>query len=207
MLLSLGSATLAIVLVVLLPGPDTLVVLRNLLRGGRSLGVRTAVGNLCGLTIWVCLAAFGLTAVLRASEVGYNVLRVVGAGYLVWLGVSLWRSRGATPPAEGVESSPRRGLLGSGFVAGILTNLLNPKVGVFFVAFLPQFVPPGWSVGASTAVLGAEFIVLTAAYWALLIGLAPLVTGWLTTPRIRRRMDRLTGVVLVGFGLHLAAEG
>ena len=193
-----GAATL----IVLLPGPDTLVVVRSILRGGRRQGTLTALGNLCGLTIWVVAAALGLAAMLEASEVGYAALRIVGACYLVFLGVQAWRSRGRVEQ----PGADRRGLLGTGFRAGVLTNLLNPKVGVFFVTFLPGFVPEGSSVLWVTLLFGAIFIALTAAYWVLLLGLATRVTGWMNTPRIRRRLDVATSAVLVAFGVRLATE-
>ena len=194
--------TAAAVLIVLLPGPDTLVVVRNILFGGRRQGAFTALGNVCGLAIWVCVATFGLAAALRASQVGYDVLRLVGATYLVWLGIAALRSRRA-----GLEVTPgRSGLLGSGFSAGILTNLLNPKVGVFFVSFLPGFIPRDHGVAAASLLLGSIFLVLTAIYWIVLLVLAGKVTAWMNRPAVRRRLSVLTGVVLVGFGLRLATE-
>lgn len=202
MLLSLLAFTGAAVLIVLLPGPDTLVVVRSILRGGRRQGTLTALGNLTGLTVWVLAAALGLAAMVEASEVGYAVLRIVGACYLVFLGVQAWRSRGHVEQPE----TARRSVLGTGFRAGVLTNLLNPKVGVFFVTFLPGFVPDGASVFWTTALFGAIFVVLTALYWVLLLGLAGRVTAWMNTPAIRRRLDAATAAVLVGFGLRLATE-
>jgi threonine/homoserine/homoserine lactone efflux protein len=192
----------AAVLIVLLPGPDTLVVVRSIVRGGRRQGILTALGNLCGLTLWVTAAAVGLAAMLEASEVGYAVLRIVGACYLVFLGVQAWRSRGQV----GVPEGSRRGVLGTGFRAGILTNLFNPKVGVFFVTFLPGFVPEDASVLWTTLLFGAIFIVLTALYWVLLLGLAGQVTTWMNTPSVRRRLDAATAAVLIAFGVRLATE-
>jgi threonine/homoserine/homoserine lactone efflux protein len=193
-----GAATL----IVLLPGPDTLVVVRSILRGGRRQGILTSLGNLCGLTLWVSAAALGLAAMLEASEVGYAALRIAGACYLVFLGVQAWRSRGRVDqPGES-----RGGMLGMGFRAGILTNLFNPKVGVFFVTFLPGFVPDGASVLWMTLLFGAIFIVLTALYWVVLLGLAGRVTAWMGTPAIRRRLDVATAGVLVAFGVRLATE-
>jgi threonine/homoserine/homoserine lactone efflux protein len=203
-LLSVLAFTGAAVLIVLLPGPDTLVVVRSILRGGRRQGVLTALGNITGLTVWVTCAVLGIAALLRASEIGYDVLRGVGACYLVFLGVQAWRSRGQV--AGDVEATGRAGLLGTGFRAGVLTNLLNPKVGVFFVTFLPGFVPAGSSVPATTALYGAIFVVLTALYWVVLLGLAGRVTAWMNTPVIRRRLDVATAAVLVGFGVRLATE-
>ena len=202
MLIALAGFTVAAALVVLLPGPDTLVVVRSIMRGGRRTGALTALGNLCGLTVWVGAAALGLAAVLRASEIGYDVLRVVGAVYLGWLGVQAWRNRGR------IEEQPRGrgGVLGTGFPAGLLTNLLNPKVGVFFVTFLPGFVPHGDSVGLTSLLFGAIFVVLTAVYWVVLLGLSSTVTAWMNAPRIRKRLDMLTAAILVGFGARLVTE-
>jgi threonine/homoserine/homoserine lactone efflux protein len=130
MLVSLVTFGLAATLVVLLPGPDTLVVVRNLVRGGRSIAARTVLGVLSGLTVWVITAVLGLSAVLRASHDAYVGLRIVGAAYLIYLGIKSLRAR------EDKELSSRR-LLGTGYTAGLLTDLLNPKVGVFFVTVLP----------------------------------------------------------------------
>jgi len=201
-LLTVAAFVGAAILIVLLPGPDTLVVVRSILRGGRRTGVLTALGNLCGLSLWVAAAALGLAAMLEASEVGYAVLRIAGACYLVLLGVQAWRSRGRVDQPETGHS----GVLGTGFRAGILTNLFNPKVGVFFVTFLPGFVPSGASVLWTTLLFGAIFIVLTALYWVLLLGLAGKVTAWMNSPTVRRRLDVVTASVLVAFGLRLASE-
>jgi threonine/homoserine/homoserine lactone efflux protein len=203
MLVAIAAFTLAAVLIILIPGPDTLVVLRGIVRGGRRRGLATAAGIMTGLTVWVSVAALGLAAVLRASEIAYNALRIAGACYLVWLGVQSLRSlRRAAPQQDGM----RRGIVGTGYFAGLVTNLLNPKVGVFFVTFLPGFVPSGYPVGLTSLLFGAVFVLLTVAYFVVLIALATRLTRWLTTPRVRRRLDAITGSVLLGFGIRLAAE-
>jgi threonine/homoserine/homoserine lactone efflux protein len=204
MLWALITFAAAAVVIIFVPGPDTLVVLRGVVRGGRARGWATAAGVLTGLACWVSIAALGLAAVLRASELAYNVLRIAGACYLAWLGIqslrSLWRR-------SGQDSRPdRRGLVGTGFVAGLVTNLLNPKVGVFFVTFLPGFVPHGYPVGLVSLLLGAVFVVLTSGYFVLLLTFASRLATWMATPRVRRRMDAITGTVLLGFGVRLAAE-
>lgn len=204
----------AATLIVLLPGPDSLVVLRGLVRGGRAGGVRTAAGVLCGLAVWAVSASLGLSSLLRTSEIGYDVLRVLGAAYLLWLGVqslrSLTRRRAGDVAADDAaaddERTSRPKLGRSGFAAGFLTDVLNPKVGVFFVSFLPGFVPRDYPVGATTLALGALYLLLTAVYFAGLITLSGTVTKWMSTPRVRRRLDTLTGVVLIGFGVRLASE-
>jgi threonine/homoserine/homoserine lactone efflux protein len=201
MVVAVATFAVAAALIVLLPGPDTLVVIRSILRGGRSRGIATAAGNLVGLAVWVAAAALGLSALLRASHVGYEVLRIAGAAYLVWLGVQAIRAR-----RKPTEAEARRGLIGTGFLAGLVTNLLNPKVGVFFVTFLPGFVPHGYAVGATSLLFGGVFIAETAMYWVLLLGLAARVTHWMGQPRIRRRLDTITGMVLIAFGVRLATE-
>jgi RhtB (resistance to homoserine/threonine) family protein len=206
MLTALVTFTLAATLIVLLPGPDTLVVVRNLIRGGRRAATLTVLGVLSGLAIWVVTAALGLAALLRASRDGYTALRLVGAVYLIWLGVNSFRSRAAAH-ADEIAATPPRKLLGVGYRAGLATDLLNPKVGVFFVTFLPGFVPRGHPVGSTSLVFGAIFVIETAAYFALLLMLASRITRWMSQPAIRRRLDRATGLVLIGFGVRLAAEG
>ena len=204
MLAALLTFTVAATFIVLLPGPDTLVVLRNLVRGGRRTAAWTVLGVLCGLVIWVVAAALGLAAVLRTSETAYTALRWAGAVYLLWLGVQSLRSRTLAPAARPEQGGRLR--TATGFPAGLATDLLNPKVGVFFVTFLPGFIPTGSSVGLTSLVFGGIFVLETAGYFALLLVLAGRVTRWLDQPHIRRRLDRATGVVLIAFGLRLALE-
>jgi threonine/homoserine/homoserine lactone efflux protein len=203
----LGFAA-ASILIVMLPGPDTLVVVRNLVRGGRARATRTAVGVLAGLVVWVAAASLGLSAVVQASSTAYDVLRYVGGAYLLWIGVMSLRSRiGAHDEADVVVRSRYGPLLGSGFVAGLATDLLNPKVGVFFVTFLPAFVPRHTHVGVMTMMFGAIFILETFVYFAVLIRAGDRIVRWMRDPRARRRMDRAAGLVFIGFGLRLATDG
>jgi threonine/homoserine/homoserine lactone efflux protein len=197
---------LAAALIVLLPGPDTLVVLRNLVRGGRRRAALTVAGVLCGLSVWVLAAALGMAALLHASEAAYLALRIVGAAYLLWLGVQTLRSRTVPDLVPETAAELPAGGRSRGFGAGLATDLLNPKVGVFFVTFLPGFVPDGQPVGAASLTFGAIFVVETAAYFALLLFLAGRITGWLRDTTVRRWLDRATGTVLIGFGLRLVVE-
>ena len=193
-------------LVVLLPGPDTLVVVRNLVRGGRRQAVRTVLGVLTGLALWMLAAVVGLAAVLRASQAGYEALKLAGACYLLWLAFESLRGRSA-PQVAGSDDAPvRRGLLGAGYGAGLATNLLNPKVGVFFIAFLPGFVPHGSDVALTSLLFGSIFVAEGMLYFAVLITLADRVVGWMTRPSTRRWLDRLAGLVFVGFAARLATD-
>jgi threonine/homoserine/homoserine lactone efflux protein len=218
----LGFA-LASTLVILAPGPDSMLVMRNTMRGGRRAGWVTACGTLSGLTIWALAAALGLSALLRVSHVGYDILRFCGAAYLIWLGVtSLARFRRkstAAPvaqaggPAPAVPGLTVPGLAGPGaarprraYLNGLLSNLLNPKISVFFMAFLPAFVPAGASAAEFSLVLGIWFITETGLWLAVVAWLADRGVRWLRRPAVQRWIERVTGIVLIGFGLRLATE-
>jgi threonine/homoserine/homoserine lactone efflux protein len=203
MWIALATFIPAATLIILVPGPDTLIVLRSIVRGGRAHGWATAAGTLTGLVVWAAVAAVGLAAVLRASETAYTVLRIAGACYLVYLGALSLRSMLRRQP---LDESGRKGIIGTGYPAGVITNLLNPKVGVFFVTFLPGFVPHGYSVGATSLLFGALFVLLTLGYFVVLLTCAARLMHWMRTPRVRRRLDAVTGAVLIGFGVRLGTE-
>jgi RhtB (resistance to homoserine/threonine) family protein len=206
----LGFA-LAATLVILAPGPDFMLVMRNTVRGGRRAGWVTGCGTLSGLTVWALAAALGLSALLRVSHVAYDVLRFCGAAYLIWLGVTSLVSRrkrtGRAGPAVDVAAlgqAPVRP--GRAYLNGMLSNLLNPKISVFFMAFLPAFVPAGASASQFSLVLGAWFIAETGLWLAVVAWLADRGVRWLRRPTVQRWLERITGIVLIGFGLRLATE-
>lgn len=145
-------------------------------------------------------AALGCRRCCGHSHTGYTALRLVGAAYLVALGVHA--GDGARAGAGGEAWWCAGGRLR----AGLVTNLLNPKIGVFFVTLLPGFVPAGAPVDSTSLLLGVIFVLEGALYFVALVLLAERVAGWLHRPGVRRRLDRLAGVVLVGFGVRLATE-
>jgi threonine/homoserine/homoserine lactone efflux protein len=204
MLTSFLPFLVASVLVILIPGPDSLVVLRNALVAGKATAARTAMGVLTGLSVWVTAASLGLTAILRASHDGYLALRIAGAIYLTYFGFQALRSRALGQPVD--ESTPRRSLVGRGYRAGLATDLLNPKVGVFFITFMPAFIPHGAPVTVTTLWMGAVFVLLTGIYFAIMLAFVQGLVGWLRNDRYRRRLNRATGMVLIGFGIRLAVE-
>ena len=218
----LGFA-LASTLVILAPGPDSMLVMRNTMRGGRRAGWVTACGTLSGLTMWALAAALGLSALLRVSHVGYDILRFCGAAYLIWLGVTslvhfrrkntaepVAQADGSAPGVPGptvpVRTGPGAARPRRAYLNGLLSNLLNPKVGVFFMAFLPAFVPAGASAVGFSLVLGIWFIAETGLWLAVVAWLADRGVRWLRRPAVQRWMERITGIVLIGFGLRLATE-
>jgi threonine/homoserine/homoserine lactone efflux protein len=157
--------------------------------------------------VWALLAAAGFAALVAASEVAYLVLRVAGAAFLIFLGVRAWRAawqqrRGA---AEVPEPAPISGTRGwAAFGEGFVVMLANPKAAVFMIAFYPQFVPADMPLFATTAALAALQVVLeTGFYLALAAGVAR-AGGWFRRPRIRARLEAVSGTVLVGLGLRVA---
>ena len=212
MIAALPAFALASTLLILAPGPDSLLVLRNTLRHGRRGGWITATGTMSGLLAWAVAAAFGLSALLQVSHLGYDALRPAGACYLLWLGVSsLWASRGAhagppDEPAGPAGPAPEPAGWRRVYLNGLLSNLLNPKIGVFFIAFLPGFIPAGAPAPLFPLALGLWFIAETGAWLATLAWMAARGAGWLRRSTVRRWAERLTGVALIGFGLRLAAQ-
>ncbi len=190
------------ILLIVIPGPDTAMVTKNAVAGGRRSGVYAAFGVSVGLTIWTAAAALGIAALLRASEIGFDLLKFAGAIYLTWVGIQMLRSRGVVADAP----SARTGSGKKAFRQGLLSDLGNPKIAVFFTSLLPQFVHGTGSAFTPLLFLGVVFAVLTLlwlAVYALAVGHA---SGWLRRPGVRKALDRVTGVVLIGFGVRLALE-
>ncbi len=198
---------LAVLLISASPGPAMALIFRRAaLRGWRG-AVPTVLGLEAGLYVWALLAGAGFAALVTASEVAYLVLRVVGAAVLLVLGYralrAAWRGRGGTVPAEPDPPVGRRQWWGA-FGEGVLVQLANPKAAVFMIAFYPQFVPADGPVFATTAVLGLLQITLeTGLYLALAAGVAR-AGDWFRRPRIRARLEAVSGTVLIGLGLRVA---
>lgn len=192
--------------VILLPGPDTAVVTKNVLLHGRRAGFGTSAGIGVGLSVWTLAAAVGLASVVRASDVAFTVLKVVGALYLMWLGFQALRAsrRGA---GEQVLTATRPALgARGGFRQGLLSDLANPKIGIFFTSLLPQFVDPGHPVLLPFIELGAVFVLMTMVWlWVYCLVTARAIQT-LQRPRVRSALDRVTGVALIAVGLLLVTE-
>jgi RhtB (resistance to homoserine/threonine) family protein len=193
------------ILLIVAPGPDTAMVTKNALFGGRRRGIFCAVGVAVGLAIWTVAAALGLAALLHASSVAFFALKLAGALYLVWVGVQMLRSRGLDSTDGEMRTLDRRGAK-KAMRQGLLCDLGNPKVGVFFTSFLPQFVHGDGSAFLSLVVLGLIFCVLTFAWLTLYAAVIGRGSSFLRRPRVRLWLDRFTGVVFVGFGIRLALE-
>lgn len=196
-------------LLTLVPGIDTSLVLRSALTRGRAYSFATAVGVCTGALAWGILAAVGASAVLSASELAYRILTLAGAGYMVWLGVSLIaqslarRGQPHTPADVTATAYPSRSLARA-WLTGLATNLLNPKVGVFYIATIPQFIPAGVSPVLMGLLLAAIHAALTIVWFSVIIIGTGFVSRRLSGPRAVRVIDLITGTVLIGFGAKLA---
>lgn len=196
--------TLVAALGVMTPGIDTMLVLRHTMLGGRRTGFATVVGIATGCLLWATASLAGLTALLAASTVAYDIVRIAGAAYLVWLGVTaIWKSR--KPAAQDFEVPAAPGW-GAAFRTGMVTNLLNPKVGVFYMSLLPQFLPKSssatWGVLLVAIHLAVTFVWFPPVIWA-----AARARRLLLRDKVRRWLDRATATVLIGLGIKLVADG
>jgi threonine/homoserine/homoserine lactone efflux protein len=200
------TATLAFAvvaaLVTITPGLDTVLVLRTTMSGGRRAGYLAGIGVCGGCLLWAIASAAGLTAVLAASRFAFDVLRLAGACYLLWLGGrALWSARRTAdadvggPPAMNGRTALRQGLT---------TNLLNPKVGVFYMSLLPQFMPHDAPVFWTSLLFAAIHDVEGLIWFAFVVLAAGAARRTLTRPSVRRTLQRLTGLAFIGFGIRLA---
>ncbi|WP_296677147.1 LysE family translocator [Novosphingobium sp.] len=191
----------AVSILTVTPGADTAMVLRAATIEGRRAAALTAAGIGVGCLVWGAAVALGLGAVLRASELAYTMVKLAGAAYLLWLGIAL-----VIRPRSGLVSNSSVQPVGNGsaFHKGLATNLLNPKIGVFYVTFLPQFVPVGMSVALGTFLLAVVHVLLGLAWFGILIAATVPLAQVMRRPAVIRWLDRMTGFVLVGFGLRLA---
>ena len=198
-------------LLTITPGADTMLVMRSVVARGQRAGLLTTIGICCGLFVHASLSAVGLSVILVRSAAAFELVKLVGAAYLIFLGIqSLWRvmhhqSRGADDaPLErghGTARTKRRP-----FLEGLLTNVLNPKVAVFYLAFLPQFIRPGDPVLLKSVFLASIHFLLGLLWLSLVTLVLGRLRAVLTRPHIQQRLEAITGVILIAFGVRLALE-
>lgn len=197
---SLIAFTAAATVLTLTPGVDTAMVLRSATTGARSAAF-AALGIGLGCLIWGGAVSLGLGALLAASETAFMVLKWAGAAYLLYLGVGLiLKPRSALTAGSAAIGGTAR----EAFTRGLVTNLLNPKVGVFYITFLPQFIPTGVDPAGFSFILASVHVLLGFLWFALLIAATVPLGRFLARPRVVKTMDRLTGGVFIAFGLKLA---
>jgi threonine/homoserine/homoserine lactone efflux protein len=208
MLNHIAAFAVASLLVSMAPGLTTVVIMRQSVRFGRSAGVAAVVGNETGWLLWSVAAALGLSALLLASQLAYDAMRITGAIVLAFLGVKIvWQARRGAfvqpGKAETPEQSPSRW---QSYRLGLMTNLANPKAGVFAIAFLPQFVPAGAPVPATLLLLAIASTLIDLIWYLAVVVLITRAKQLFQRPAIRRRLEYVSGTVLMALALRLAAE-
>ena len=201
----IGVATLLIIT----PGADIALITAQGLRFGRSAAAMTSAGIIGGLCVHASMAALGLSAVLARSAAVFEVVKLAGAAYLVYLGLqalrsAFWESSSNLLPHGRVRESARRESLNRSFSRGILSNILNPKVAMFYLTFLPQFIRPGDSVLWRSLTLSGIHLLLSILFLAAYVILLDRIRLTLLRPRVQRIIEGATGTVLVALGLRLA---
>lgn len=196
---------IAALVLIMLPGPDQALLTRNALVGGRRGGLLTMVGGVLGVTIHASAASLGLSALLLTSATAFTVLKIVGAVYLLWLAAQmLWSARSSrhTPEAGEAATVPERRW--TYLRQGFLSNALNPKVALFFVTFLPQFLSAdSGSPWAEALLLSAIFGLLYLAWFGLYVAAVERLGRWLRRPRVQARIERVTGLILATVAVRL----
>lgn len=196
-------------IIIVTPGPDTALVIRNTLLGGRAAGATAALGVAIGQIVWALATSFGIVGLLSAFHPFFTVLRFAGAAYLVILGAQAWREavRPSTPEDVLQPSAPQHRLTPSRSLRqGLISNLGNPKMAIFFASLLPQFVPPGAASFSALLLRGCIFALMTitwlTAYSVVVAKLGAVLRG----RKIRRTLEALTGAALISLGLRVAVE-
>jgi threonine/homoserine/homoserine lactone efflux protein len=186
---------------IMMPGPDQALITRNALVGGRRGGLLTMVGGVLGVTVHASAAALGLSALLMASATAFTVLKLAGAVYLLWLAVQMLisaRRTRQTPAVDGDAVAPARRL--AYLRQGFLSNALNPKVALFFVTFLPQFL----SADVRALSLSGIFAALYLCWFGVYAVAVDRLGRWLQRPRVKARIEQLTGLILAAIAIRLA---
>lgn len=187
----------------ILPGADMALVMRNVLAFGRPRAMATIAGIACGCVIHATASALGMSAVLATSATAFTLMKTAGAAYLVWIGIQSVRgggngSAGDAPAKTATKSAP--------FMQGFLTNLLNPKVAIFYLTFLPQFIAPGEPVLRRSLLLAGIHITMGVVWLSAYAWFIDRLGAVLTRPRVRAWLERVTGGLLIALGARLAWE-
>ena len=197
---------IAALVLIMLPGPDQALITRNALVSGRAGGALTMIGGVLGLAVHAAAAVFGLSALLLASATAFTVLKVAGAVYLLWLAAQmLWSARRSSKMPVDDEAAAVPAHRWAHLRQGFLSNALNPKVALFFVTFLPQFISAdSGSPWAEAMLLSAVFAALYLAWFGLYLTAVDRLGRWLRRPRVKARVERVTGLILATVAVRLA---
>lgn len=200
----IGPFILMSFLLIILPGPDSGLVIQNAIMYGKSAGVKTVLGSVSGLLIHTAAAVLGLSALLMKSAFLFSILKYIGAAYLIYIGFMALKSLKEKPSTtQMIEQNKKQK---SFYLQGFITCASNPKVAVFFLTFLPQFVQPGYNHMLQFTLMGLSYGVMTVIWFLLYVFLIELFAKWLKKPTVQKSIQGCTGIVLLLFGIRLALE-
>ncbi|MCM3401050.1 LysE family translocator [Cytobacillus oceanisediminis] len=191
--------------VVMSPGIDTALITKRTIADGRTDGYKMGLGITAGSLVHTFAAAFGLSAILMQSAAAFEIIKYAGAVYLIYLGLSSFISMKKKKDA-GIETEVESDMKKSAFKQGLLSNVLNPKVAMFFLTFLPQFVKTGENASQQLIIMGIIYTLLSISWFFIYVYFINYMREWLMSPKVQRVMDKATGLVLIGFGLKLALD-
>jgi RhtB (resistance to homoserine/threonine) family protein len=206
---ALTTYLIAITLLTITPGVDTMLVIRNTARGGWRDGAVSSLGICSGLFVHASISAVGISMILLQAAWAFSALKLAGAGYLVWLGLSSWRKVLKKESFEVVNGRTRAGevfLVRRSLREGFLSNILNPKTAIFYMAFLPQFINPARSPLAQSLFLAGLHFIIAMIWQCLLALMVKQLKIWLQRPRVSQLFDGVTGTVMIALGLRVATE-
>jgi threonine/homoserine/homoserine lactone efflux protein len=194
-------------LLAMVPGPGAMVIVRQATRDSRTSAFMTLLGNETALLLWGVAAACGLTALIEASQVAYDLIRYAGAAVLIVLGIqSLVSRKSPLPPEEAAPDDPRQGGYWRAYSAGLLTNLMNPKAGIFAMSFMPQFVPHGLPAFYGFLLLAVLWALMDSLWFTGVIWGIGKAREYFTRANVWRRITQISGIVIIGLGVRVALD-
>ncbi|NMD71237.1 LysE family translocator [Bacillus sp. DNRA2] len=195
------------IFLIILPGPDTAIVTKNTLIQSRIGGLKTSLGIICALLIHTFAAVIGLSAIIVKSALLFSIFKYAGAVYLIYLGGkilwSLWKKEETASVELNTKSQFENT---STFTQGFLTDILNPKVAIFFLSFFPQFVEPGSGTFLPFLIMGITFTLLSAIWLLLYVYSINQISAFMKKPKAKNIIEGITGTIIIGFGIKLALE-
>ncbi|WP_102692070.1 LysE family translocator [Rummeliibacillus pycnus] len=201
--------TAVALLIVMVPGVDSLLVLKNTMVHGKKAGYFTMIGIIFSLFIWTALAVFGLATLVSKSMLLFNIVKYAGAAYLVWLGIQSWRARAQNMELHNPEPNDESKDKNSSFnclTQGITTDLLNPKTLLLYVTLMPQFIDPSANINMQLILLAFILVILSIVWLTIVILVINIIRKWFMKPTVQAAFNKTTGIVLVLIGIRIATE-
>lgn len=191
--------------VVLVPGVDFALITRRTIAHGKLDGLKMVLGLTTGALLHTLTAAVGLSMILMQSALAFEIIRYLGALYLIYLGLSSFikKKKSTNKDLTNQTEATNKVRNGSAYKQGLISNILNPKVALFFLTFLPQFVIPGYHASLQFIIMGTIYALFTISWYTTLVYLLAYVRKWLLSPKVQGTIDKITGLALLGFGLNI----